>query len=279
MELPGSRLAKEMTIGAKQGWQPTGIVLAEGQPFAVKATGLWNKGFAPDCGPDGYAGWTGEMLHDSHFGTMALLARVGEGAPFFAGSFYEGKASGSGDLQFRPNVGELGMFDNSGGVGVQVYLFDNVQSSGAESVDLPKRTCPQLAIAVAELSAFGIQETEAQTLTENLRSSLVDTGYFTVASRNDMLELLNEQHFQRAQSDDTQSIVHMGRILSVRKMVSGSVGKVGETFTITVQMVDVETGKIDCAVTQSVQGRSDALLSTVWTIGRRLSLKYAQAQD
>ena len=56
-----------------------------------------------------------------------------------------------------------------------------------------------------------------------------------------MKDLLEEQRFQITGCVEQACAVEIGRLLGARKMVIGSVGKVGDTFTVSLRMVDVET--------------------------------------
>ncbi|OPY86383.1 MAG: Caspase domain protein [Smithella sp. PtaU1.Bin162] len=111
-----------MTVSASSGWQSSGISLQKGQKIIIKASGLWNKGFASDCGPDGYSGSAGEIRYDSGYGAMALLGKIGNGQTFFVGSYLNLEAPSSGELSFRPNCAEIGFWDNTGGISASIYL-------------------------------------------------------------------------------------------------------------------------------------------------------------
>ncbi len=121
-------LAKEMTVSAKSGWQRSGILVQEGQKIIIRSSGLWNKGFASDCGPDGYIGAAGEIRYNSDYGAMALLAKIGTGQDFLVGSYLVLEATSSGELSFRPNCADIGFWDNSGGVSASIYVQEFYQS-------------------------------------------------------------------------------------------------------------------------------------------------------
>lgn len=116
------KLETQLTVSAKKGWQKTGITVREGQKIIIRANGLWNKGFAPDCGPDGYIGFAGEVRYNSQYGAMALLGKIGNGREFLIGNYLSMKADSSGGLLFRPNCADIGFWDNSGGVTVSIFL-------------------------------------------------------------------------------------------------------------------------------------------------------------
>ncbi|MDA8126369.1 MAG: caspase family protein [Deltaproteobacteria bacterium] len=118
----GYRLEKEMTVSSKNGWQGSGISLQAGQKVIIRANGLWNKGFASDCGPDGYIGAAGEMRYSSEYGAMSLLGKIGNGKEFLVGSYLLLEAPAAGELSFRPNCADIGFWDNSGGLSASIYL-------------------------------------------------------------------------------------------------------------------------------------------------------------
>ncbi len=112
-----------VTIPANQRWTPTNIQLQAGQSFIVIASGLvktidympWSSpaGHPPsDCAAAGRTDWGdckcrtlpewGTCSLDG-FATMALVARVGEGAPLLIGSGGVFTARNSGVLQLGPN--------------------------------------------------------------------------------------------------------------------------------------------------------------------------------
>lgn len=52
-------------------------------------------------------------------------------------------------------------------------------------------------IAVLNLEAVGVSESESITLSDRLRSELVNSGAFTVIERNEMETILEKQGFQQ----------------------------------------------------------------------------------
>lgn len=145
-------------------------------------------------------------------------------------------------------------------------------------VELPARTFRHENVAVAELTSDVLSVSEVVTLSEVLRGALVETDYFMVVSRGDMGSILKEQQFQQSSvCSDTQCLVEMGKLLAVRRMVGGMVGKVGETYSVTLRLVDVQTGRIDAVAIMNVKSSPDELLNIIRNAGRTLALKYQQA--
>ena len=103
----------------------------------------------------------------------------------------------------------------------------------------------RVGIAVVEFTGIGLTESEVRILTDRLRAELVDTGVFKVVERERMEEILREQGFQQSGLCDTDAcVVEIGRLVGVSRIVAGTIGKLGNTYTTTVRLINVETGEI-----------------------------------
>jgi len=99
-------------------------------------------------------------------------------------------------------------------------------------------------IAVLDLSGENITASDAEIISSRLRSELVNTNQFNLIERKKMNALLNEQGIQVSGILSDSSVVQAGRLLGVKQMVTGTAGKIGELYTISIRLVDVESGKI-----------------------------------
>jgi len=100
-------------------------------------------------------------------------------------------------------------------------------------------------VAVMDLQASGIDQSAIIGLSDRLRQELLNTGRFDVMERNRMDSILKEQGLQQSGAcNTTECVVQMGQILGVERMLSGSIGKVGRIYTLSLQMVDIQTGRI-----------------------------------
>ena len=59
-----------------------------------------------------------------------------------------------------------------------------------------------------------------------------------------MVEILKEQGFQQTGCVSNECVVEIGALLGVQQMISGSIGRVGETYTIDIELISVQTGEI-----------------------------------
>ena len=102
----------------------------------------------------------------------------------------------------------------------------------------------KLPIAVMELDGNGVAESDLGGLSERLRTELFSTGKFEVIERSRVDDILREQGFQQTGCTNTQCAVEVGQIIGVGKIVVGSVSRIGPTYSVSIRMIDVATGKV-----------------------------------
>jgi len=117
----------------------------------------------------------------------------------------------------------------------------------------------------------GISNTDAATLSDRLRTELVNLEVFTVLERGQMYAILQEQGFNQTGCTTSECAVEAGRLLGVETMVAGVVGKVGDVLTIDVRVFDVETGKILQAHQYDYKDEISGLLSLMKVIAKKIS--------
>jgi hypothetical protein len=96
-----------------------------------------------------------------------------------------------------------------------------------------------------DFQGLGVTGQDAVSLTERFRFELMKTGRFDVMERNEMNVILEEQAFQQTGCVDQSCAVEAGRLIAVKKMVAGTISKVGGIYSLNVKMLDVETGRVD----------------------------------
>ncbi len=118
------------------------------------------------------------------------------------------------------------------------------------------------AVAVMDLRGSGISAIDAKFLTDRLMIELQRTDVFDVLERDKIGEILKEQGFQQTGAcDQTSCLVEAGRLLPVEKMIGGSVGKFGETFSVQVRLIDLKTAKVEKTATKDFSQKMDYLLT------------------
>jgi len=86
-----------------------------------------------------------------------------------------------------------------------------------------------------------------------------------------MDEILTEQGFQQSGCTTTECAVEVGKMLNVQKMVSGTIGKLGRTWTMDIALIDVETSHIEKSFFQDYKGEIDALLTVMESVATQIA--------
>jgi TolB-like protein len=115
-------------------------------------------------------------------------------------------------------------------------------------------------IAVRPFTANGVTEYEALSLSDALRVELAKTGKYRVMEREQMKEVLREQGFQQTGACDASCVVEMGKILSVKSIVIGSVSLIGRSYAVNVRVVDVATAKILIDINELYRGTIESVM-------------------
>jgi curli biogenesis system outer membrane secretion channel CsgG len=118
----------------------------------------------------------------------------------------------------------------------------------------------RVTVAVTDLQAQGVTQSDAAVISEQLRYQLYHLGSFTVLERNQMENILKEQGFQQTGCSSEQCAVEMGQLLGVKQIITGSIGKVGSYSILNVRFVDVATGKIIFNESEQIKGAIEEVL-------------------
>ena len=121
----------------------------------------------------------------------------------------------------------------------------------------------RMTTAVLDFEGLGITTMESIALTQRLAGEMVSTKAFILVDRSQMEEILQEQGFQQSGCSSAECAVEIGNLLGVQQMVSGSFGKIGETYTIETKLFSVETSETIRAVNKTYKGAVDGLITQV----------------
>ena len=102
----------------------------------------------------------------------------------------------------------------------------------------------EITIAVLDFEGKGVSQSETSTLTDRLRDEMFKTGVYIVLERGKMDEVLKEQGFQQTGCVTSECAVEVGNMLGVQQMIGGSIGKVGNIYTVSARVIDVQTGEV-----------------------------------
>ena len=128
----------------------------------------------------------------------------------------------------------------------------------------------QLRIAVLDLKAEEIPAQTAKTVSNMLRTELINIGKFVVVERNQMDMIMKEQGMQQTGCTDQDCAVQVGKLLSASKILVGEVSPMGKSIIITVRIVDVEKGAAEFAGTEKADSE-EMLDKAVYNITLKLA--------
>ena len=152
-------------------------------------------------------------------------------------------------------------------------VFTDISNYYPPSLAIPSFTGDSINLGVLDLESVGCKESIGPAVSDVVREVLLNNGYYQVMDRSDMDKILLEQDFQHSgRCDDMECIVKVGKILAVTKMVVGKVAKLGNTYRITLRLVDVESAMVDKIASESCTCPEDQLFLVAETAAKRLLL-------
>jgi len=136
-------------------------------------------------------------------------------------------------------------------------------AANTETKPLPtNKQEPKSYYAVMPFVAQGVDSVTALVATDALVDGLIGTAKIRVMERSQMDKILKEQGFQKSGScEGTECAIEIGRLLAIDHLVIGSIGILGEAYTITARTVDVETGEITGSARVQLRGDIDLVVS------------------
>ena len=119
----------------------------------------------------------------------------------------------------------------------------------------------KLAVAILELDGNNISKAETKALSDRLRIEIFNAGMYEVMEREKMNRILDEMQFQLSDCTSDECAIEIGRLIGVNKIIAGSISKVGEFYTVSTRLIDVETGKIEATATEDIEGTLGIVLT------------------
>ena len=98
-------------------------------------------------------------------------------------------------------------------------------------------------VAVLDFEGQDVSESDVKTLTERMRTEIGNTNAVRLIERKAVEKIMAEQGFQQSGCTSDECAAEVGQLLGVQFMISGSIGKMGKSYTIDAKMFSVETGR------------------------------------
>jgi len=114
-------------------------------------------------------------------------------------------------------------------------------------------------LAVFDFSNNGLKNNDIKLLTDRLRVEIVQLGKYEVVERERIDEIFKEQQLQVSGCVD-ECLIEVGKLLGASRIVLGSIGKVGNFYTINAKLINATSGKVEEAVSYDSKYSIDDLL-------------------
>ena len=152
-------------------------------------------------------------------------------------------------------------------------------SASAETAEQKQKVKAKERLAVLDLEAkHGIEKSLAEALSGIVRDTLHSFGEYQVMSQEDIRAVASREQLLQAMGcdDNTGTCLNdISRALGTRYMVAGSIAKVGNTYTVSLRMLNTkgDNAGVMKRVNEECQCDEGALIETVKTAAARLASK------
>ena len=129
-----------------------------------------------------------------------------------------------------------------------------------EATVATKRGGAKKTVAVFDFDFQGIDESEALTFSERFRTEIGNTGSIRLIERKALEKIMEEQGLQQSGCTTDECAAEVGQLLGAQNMINGSIGRIGNSYTVDIKMFSVETGEIERTANATYEGEIDGLL-------------------
>lgn len=105
----------------------------------------------------------------------------------------------------------------------------------------------KMRIAVLDFQANDVSIYAAKAVSDIITTEMAKKDDFIMVERSQMSSIMSEQGFQQSGCIDSACAVQLGKLLSAKKILIGSLSRLGDVFTITGKVVDIQTARIELA--------------------------------
>ena len=130
-------------------------------------------------------------------------------------------------------------------------------------------------MAIMNLDAKGVSEVEAEVLSEKLRSHITqlitseeyrqmeEKDQYVVVEREDMEKIFEQFDIQNTGCVSDSCAIEFGKMLQADRILQGTIGKIGNTYSVSARILDVEITKTIANTDRQLRGSIDDVLRTV----------------
>jgi len=114
-------------------------------------------------------------------------------------------------------------------------------------------------IAIFDFTGNGVSDEIVYTLTDRLRSEIMNFKKITVVERKRLDAVMQEQKIQMSGCVD-ECLIELGKLLGSSSIIVGSIGKVGSYYTINARKINATTSEVESAISFDSKNNIDRLL-------------------
>ncbi|MBN2158365.1 MAG: hypothetical protein JW807_03145 [Spirochaetes bacterium] len=123
----------------------------------------------------------------------------------------------------------------------------------------PIMAAEKMTMAIMDFAAHDFRRADAVKVSELIRNELINSGAYILIERAQVDKILKEQGFQMTGCTDVTCAVQVGKLLSARKILVGSIMRIGDSIAITGRVVDVEKGIDEFSEKVTVSNHNDLI--------------------
>lgn len=157
---------------------------------------------------------------------------------------------------------------------VSLYLIALLMGPGIMPTPVHAQADGDYTIAVLNMDAKGVSQVEAEVLSERLRnhiSQLVisseyrsgDYDQYLVVEQTQVDKIFEQFEIQNLGCVSDSCAIEFGRMLQVDRIVIGQIGLVGNTYSVSARIIDVESRKAIATADRQHRGSIDEVMSQV----------------
>jgi hypothetical protein len=141
----------------------------------------------------------------------------------------------------------------------------------ATTTDTPAAATAKQRLAVLELKAEGASAELATTLSQVVAEQAGKTPGFDAISQSEITALLNVQkQKQLLGCADESCLAEIGGALGAKLVLNGTLGKLGDSYVLSLQLLDTHKGKIQARESRTIGGSLEALVAAAKDLTHRL---------
>ncbi len=134
-------------------------------------------------------------------------------------------------------------------------------------------------IAVLDFKTNGTPQFIGNAVSDIITTELKRDKDIVILERIQIQRIMKEQSYQAGGCTDTSCAVEFGQLLSVKKIIIGSVSLIGDSYTITGKIVEIKSGAIEFAESENCANIDDIESATRYLAVKLLNRISSQYHD